>query len=49
MSVSDSGEKLSGERIANIEKMSECPALAKMKETTGQPTQQKQKWDCLQK
>jgi hypothetical protein len=27
MSVSDPGEKLSGERIANREKMSECPAL----------------------
>jgi hypothetical protein len=28
MSVSDPGKKLSGERIANLEKMSECPALA---------------------
>ncbi len=27
MSVSDPDEKLSGERIANLEKMSECPAL----------------------
>ncbi len=27
------GKKLSGERIANLEKMSECPALVKTLET----------------
>ncbi len=27
MSVSNPGEKMSGERIANLKKMSECPAL----------------------
>jgi hypothetical protein len=31
MSVSDPGEKVSGERIANLEKMSECPALVMLR------------------
>jgi hypothetical protein len=30
MSVSDPGKKVSGERIANLEKMTECPALLKI-------------------